>query len=143
MRIGFFLRESLRAMRRNAAPAFAALATVLVTMLVLGVFIPIVEVTNNAANDVRSRLLVDVYMKNNASPTDEARVRRELLAVQHVKAVDFVSKQKAYAQQSKADPAAVRAARLEPAAGHLPRDPRQPRQRARDPQLAHAATTRA
>ena len=106
MRIGFFLRESLRAMRRNAAPAFAALATVVVTMLVLGVFIPAVEVTNNAANDVRSRLLVDVYMKNNASPTDEARVQRELLSVPHVKTVHFVSKQSAYAQQSKADPAA-------------------------------------
>jgi cell division transport system permease protein len=106
MRISFFLRESLRAMRRNAAPAFAALATVVVTMLVLGVFIPAVEVTNNAANDVRSRLLVDVYMKNNASGADEARVQRELLSVPHVKTVHFVSKQNAYAQQSKSDPAA-------------------------------------
>ena len=42
MRLGFFLREALRAMRRNAAPSFAALATVLVTMLVVGVFIPAV-----------------------------------------------------------------------------------------------------
>ena len=40
MRLTFFLRESWRAMRRNAAPSFAALATVLVTMLVLGVYIP-------------------------------------------------------------------------------------------------------
>ena len=37
MRIGFFLKESMRAMRRNAAPSFAALATVVVTMIVLGV----------------------------------------------------------------------------------------------------------
>src|SRR5581483_4506044 len=106
MRIGFFLKESMRAMRRNAAPSFAALATVLVTMLVLGVFIPAVEVTNNAANDVRSRLIVDVYMKNTASSADDARVKRELLAVSHVKSVDFVSKQQAYEQQRKADPAA-------------------------------------
>src|SRR5437879_6133431 len=63
MRLGFFLREALRAMRRNAAPSFAALATVLVTMLVVGVFIPAVEVTNGAANNVRSRLIVDVYTK--------------------------------------------------------------------------------
>ena len=63
MRVGFFLREAFRAMRRNAAPTFAALATVLVTMLVLGVFIPIVQATNGAANSVRSRVLVNVYMK--------------------------------------------------------------------------------
>ncbi len=106
MRIGFFLREAVRATRRSAAPSFAALATVLVTMLVLGVFIPIVQATNGAANSVRSRVLVDVYMKTGAKSSDEARVRRELLAVAHVKSVEFVSKQTAYAQQSKLDPQA-------------------------------------
>jgi cell division transport system permease protein len=108
MRVGFFLREAFRAMRRNAAPTFAALATVLVTMLVLGVFIPIVQATNGAANSVRSRVLVNVYMKTNANTADEARVRKEILAVPHVKRVQFVSKQQAYAQQQKLDPAAYR-----------------------------------
>ncbi len=93
-------------MRRSAAPSFAALATVLVTMLVLGVFIPIVQATNGAANSVRSRVLVDVYMKTNATTADEARVRKELLAVPHVKSLQFVSKWQAYQQQSKLDPAA-------------------------------------
>ena len=106
MRVGFFLREAMRSMRRNAAPSFAALATVLVTMLVLGVFIPIVQATNGAANSVRGRVLVDVYMKSDATPAQEARVQRELLVVPHVKNVQFESKEQAYAQQSKADPAA-------------------------------------
>ena len=106
MRIAFFLRESLRAMRRNAAPSFAALATVLVTMLVLGVFIPIVQATNGAADTVRGRVEVDVYMKTNATAADDARVKKELLAVPHVKSVQFVSKQTAYEQQSKQDAAA-------------------------------------
>jgi cell division transport system permease protein len=106
MRIGFFLREALRAMRRSAAPSFAALATVIVTMVMLGVFIPIVQATNGAANSVRSRVLVDVFMKSSASPADSARVRGELLAVPHVKSVEFVSKQTAYQQQAKADPQA-------------------------------------
>ena len=108
MRIGFFLREALRAMRRSAAPSFAALATVLVTLLVLGVFIPIVQATNGAANSVRSRVEVDAYMKTNASAADEARVRGELLSTAHVHSVQFVSKATAYAQQSKIDPAAYR-----------------------------------
>jgi cell division transport system permease protein len=106
MKLGFFLREALRAMRRNAAPSFAALATVLVTMLVLGVFIPAVEVTTNAANDVRSRLIVDVYMKTGATTGDDARVQKELLAVPHVRAVHFTSKAQAYAQQAKSNPQA-------------------------------------
>ena len=106
MRFGFFLREALRAMRRSAAPSFAALATVLVTMLVLGVFIPIVQATNGAANSVRSRVLVDVYLKSDAQPSDVARVKRELLAVPHVEQVQYVSKAQAFAQQSQADPQA-------------------------------------
>src|SRR3989440_3378907 len=96
----------MRAMRRNAAPSFAALATVLVTMLVLGVFIPIVQATNGAANTVRSRMLVDVYMKTKATPADATRVQKEILAVPHVKTVQFVSKQQAYALESKRDPQA-------------------------------------
>ena len=108
MRIGFFLREAVRATRRSAAPSFAALATVLVTLLVLGVFIPIVQATNGAANSVRSRVEVDVYLKTNATAADNARVRQELLNVPHVKSVQFVSKQAAYAQQAKIDPAAYK-----------------------------------
>jgi cell division transport system permease protein len=106
MRIGFFLREAMRAMRRSAAPSFAALATVLVTMLVLGVFIPIVQTANGAANGVRGRVLVDVYMKTGATAADDARVQKELLAEPHVKKVEFVSKAQAYAQQEKLNPQA-------------------------------------
>ncbi|MGN6169534.1 MAG: cell division protein FtsX [Solirubrobacteraceae bacterium] len=106
MRLGFFLREALRAMRRNAAPAFAALATVLVTMLVVGVFIPAVEVTSDAANSVRGRLYVEVFMKTKAKPADDARVERKLRATPHVKSVVFISKAKALAQQKRQNPTA-------------------------------------
>jgi cell division transport system permease protein len=106
MRFGFFMREAMRAMRRNPAPCFAALATVLVTMLVLGAFIPIVQATNGAANSVRGRVLIDVYMKTSATSSQEARIHRELLSIPHVKKLEFVSKQQAYRQQSKLDPAA-------------------------------------
>jgi cell division transport system permease protein len=108
VRIGFLLREAVRATRRSAAPSFAALATVLVTLLVLGVFIPIVQATNGAANSVRSRVEVDVYMRTNATVADDARVRQELRNVPHVKSVQFVSKAVAYAQQAKIDPAAYK-----------------------------------
>ena len=57
MRFGFFFREALRALSRNAVPSFAAVATVLVTVLVLGVFIPVVQATTGAANKVRARVI--------------------------------------------------------------------------------------
>src|ERR1700722_9527904 len=106
MRIGFFLREAVRATRRSSASSFAALATVLVTMLMLGVFIPIVQATNGAANTVRSRVEVDVYFKSGATKADEARVQRKIAAIPHVKRIVFVSKAQALKQQQKTDPAA-------------------------------------
>ena len=107
MRLGFFVRESLRSMRRNAAPSFAALATVLVTVLVLGVFIPIVQATNGAANEVRSRVLVDVFMKTGSGTADIARVQTLLAQhTPHVKSVQFVSKEQAFKEQSKKNPEA-------------------------------------
>jgi cell division transport system permease protein len=106
VRFGFFLREALRSMRHSAAPSFAATATVLVTMLVLGVFIPIVQATNDTANSVRGRVEVDVYLQNNATAADVARVKSELLGLHDVKSVQFVSKQQAYQQQEAQNPAA-------------------------------------
>ncbi|HKG40294.1 MAG TPA: permease-like cell division protein FtsX [Conexibacter sp.] len=106
MRLGFSTREATRALRRNAAPSFAALATILLTMLVIGVFIPIVQATTGAANDVRKRVLVDVYLTRDAKQSDVARVRAQLLETSNVKRVEFVSKQEAYQQQRQKDPEA-------------------------------------
>jgi len=47
-----------------------------VTMLVLGVFIPIVQATNGAAASVRSRVLVDVYVKSSATAAVPAKIHQ-------------------------------------------------------------------
>ena len=99
MRFGFFLREAVRALKRNAVPSFAAMATVLVTVLVLGVFIPVVQATTGAANEVRGRVLADVYLKTTATPADAARVGRLIRSNPAVKSAVFVSKQQAYEEQ--------------------------------------------
>jgi cell division transport system permease protein len=102
VRFGFFLRESLRALRRNAVPSFAAVATVLVTVLVLGVFIPVVQATTGAANTVRSRVIADVYLKRDATKADIDRVREVIRTkAPEVKSVQFVSKQQAFAEERK------------------------------------------
>ena len=106
MRPGFFLKESFRSIKRNAVPSFAALASVLVTTLVLGVFIPVVEATNGAANDVRGRVLVDVDMTTSATPAEVARVRGELQRAPHVKSMQLVSKQQGFEQEKKLNPQA-------------------------------------
>src|SRR3954447_13137315 len=93
-------------MKRNAVPSFAAMATVLVTVLVLGVFIPMVQATTGAANEVRGRVIADVYVKANATKDDIERVRGILQTTPHVKRVVYVSKEQAYAEERKRNPEA-------------------------------------
>jgi cell division transport system permease protein len=107
MRVGFFLREATRSMSRNAVPSFAAMASVLVTVLVLGMFIPVVQATTGAANDVRGRVLVNVYLKTTAKQGDVDRVKKLLdTKVAHVGSVQYVSKGTALAEQRKRYPEA-------------------------------------
>ena len=95
MRVGFFLREALRGLRRSSAPALAALLTVLLTALVLGVFIPIVQATTGTANEVRGRVVLDVYVKATASPADRSELESALEGTANVKSVDYISKNEA------------------------------------------------
>jgi cell division transport system permease protein len=109
MKPGFFVKEALRSIRRNPIPSFAAIASMLVTLLVLGVFIPMVQATTGAANTVRGRVLLDVYMQRDASSSDLARVRARITNdTPHVKKVEFVSKAQAYKQESKRNPEAYK-----------------------------------
>ena len=95
MRPGFFMKEALRALKRNAAPSLAAMLTVLLTALVLGVFIPVVQATTGTANKVRSRVVVNVYLADNVTQPQLTALRNRLVTTPNVKTVDYISKQQA------------------------------------------------
>lgn len=95
MNFRFFFSEALRTLRRNSAPSIAAFLTVMVTTLVLGVFIPITNIATGAANDVRDRLLVEVFIEKNATQAQVAQLRERLEANEYVESVNYVSKEEA------------------------------------------------
>ena len=98
MRAGFFLREAFRALSRSAAPSLAAMLTILITALVLGVFIPVVQATTGTADQVRSRVVVDVYVKQAATDAQKAELRQRLIALPNVKSVQYIPRDQALAQ---------------------------------------------
>ena len=108
MPFSFFLREALRGLRRSSAPALAALLTVLLTALVLGVFIPIVQATTGTANEVRSRVVADVYIKEAATPAEQGELRRALEETSGVKSVEYISKAEALERAQEKNPEAFR-----------------------------------
>ena len=108
MQLGFFVREALRGLSRNSAPALAALLTVLLTALVLGVFIPIVQATTGTANEVRDRVVVDVFLEAEATAAERAELRRAIEETTNVRSVEFISKAEGLAQAKKKNPDAFK-----------------------------------
>ena len=106
MRLVFFLKEAFRALSRSATPSLAATLTVLLTALVLGVFIPIVQATTGTANEVRGRVVVDVYVAPKATGGEVADLRAKLRATTNVEKVEFISKEAALAREKKRNPEA-------------------------------------
>ena len=108
MQLSFFVREALRGLSRNSAPALAALLTVLLTALVLGVFIPIVQATTGTANSVRDRVVVDVFLKKDATVEERKELRAAIEDTTNVKSVEFISKAEGLEQAKKKNPEAFK-----------------------------------
>src|SRR3954449_5804329 len=105
-RIFFFIREGMRALRRSAAPSLAAIVTVAITVLLLGVLIPVLQTTNGKTNEVRDQVGLRIFLNDvdangapittgtggqQAPPSEVQALQAKLQAIPHVKAVQFVS----------------------------------------------------
>jgi cell division transport system permease protein len=108
VRPAFFVKEALRGLKRSSAPALAALLTVVLTALVLGVFIPIVQATTGTANEVRGRVAVDVYVSDSATQSETSEVRQAIERTANVESVEFISKVEALARAKEKNPRAFR-----------------------------------
>ena len=91
-RVFFFIAEALRALRRSAAPSLAAIVTVVLTTLLLGVFIPVIRASSTTNENVRSQLALEVFMDVEATKRQAKSVQREINAIPHVASTEYVSK---------------------------------------------------
>ena len=94
-RLFFFIQEAFRALRRNAAPSTAAIVTTSVTVILLGVLIPIFQTASAKSDQVRGQLNFQVALYADATKAETNALGRELEGVAHVKTVEFVSKTQA------------------------------------------------
>ncbi len=91
-RLIFFLQEALRALRRNGAPTLAAVVTTVVTVILLGVLIPIFQTTQAKSEQVRSELNIHAALYDDATPAETAALKTKLEALPHVAEVTYISK---------------------------------------------------
>ncbi len=96
-RLVFFLQEALRALRRNGAPTLAAVVTTVVTVILLGVLIPIFQTTQAKSEQVRSQLNIQVGLFDDATQGEIQSLESKIAAIPHVSEVTFISKTEALA----------------------------------------------
>ncbi len=93
-RVFFFISEGLRALRRSAAPSLAAIVTVTLTGLLLGVLIPVLQTTSGKTDEVRNQVGLRVFLTTETpyTPQQVNELETRLQGIPHVKEVEFVSK---------------------------------------------------
>jgi cell division transport system permease protein len=102
-RLFFFIGEGMRALRRSAAPGLASIVTVCITVLLLGVLIPVLQTTNNKTNEVRSQVGLRIFLNDEynapAIPQEQINeLKTKLQGIPHVASVQFVDKNQALDQ---------------------------------------------
>lgn len=87
----FFLSEAYRALRRNAAPSLAAIVTIAVTVLLVGVLVPVLDASGSKTQDVRDQLELKVFLFNDATPSEINGLESRIEGINHVAGVDYIS----------------------------------------------------
>ncbi len=100
-RLFFFIQEAFRALRRNAAPSTAAIVTTGVTVILLGVLIPVFQTTQAKSNQVRDSLEFRVAIYDDATRAEINDLEHRLLAIPHVDSVNLITKAEALNELTK------------------------------------------
>jgi cell division transport system permease protein len=92
-RIFFFIAEAFRALRRSASPSLAAIVTVVMTTLLLGVFIPVIKASSTTTSNVQKQLALYVYMHADTTKKEALAAQKKIDKIPDVKRTDFITKQ--------------------------------------------------
>ncbi|MEZ5078000.1 MAG: permease-like cell division protein FtsX [Solirubrobacterales bacterium] len=94
-RLIFFFKEAIRALRRNGAPTLAAIVTTVVTVVLLGVLIPVFQTAQGKSDSIRDELHAEYSIYDDATKAERQQLRGELEAIPHVDRVVYVTKAEA------------------------------------------------
>lgn len=97
-RLFFFIKEAFRALRRNGAPSMAAIVTTVVTVILLGVLIPVFQTTQAKSEEIRDSLEFRVSVYDDATEGEIAVLQGKLEAIPHVASVRLINKAEALAE---------------------------------------------
>ncbi|MBK5116837.1 MAG: hypothetical protein JJE23_07945, partial [Thermoleophilia bacterium] len=90
-RVSFFFSEAYRALRRNAAPSVAAIVTIAITVLLVGVLVPVLDASGAKTNDVRDQISLKVFLFKQSEKSEVKALEEQIAGIPHVAGVDYIS----------------------------------------------------
>src|SRR5450759_1982419 len=97
MRFSFFLSEAFGSMRRNWVMAMAAVITVFISTAILGAVLVTRDNLNQGATNLKNRVMIEVFVKDNATPEQTQSLERKIqgMMANDVKSYKYISKEEA------------------------------------------------
>jgi cell division transport system permease protein len=95
MRFSFFLSEAFGSMRRNWVMAMAAVITVFISTAILGAVLVTRDNLNQGATNLKNRVMIEVFVKDDATPEQTQALERKIRALPAVKSYKYISKEEA------------------------------------------------
>lgn len=91
----YFLRETIKSIKRNGFMSIASISTVAISLLVLGLFTLGISNIHNLSNYLESQVEMTVYMEDKATDTQLKEMEKKLSGLKGVRKVTAVSKKEA------------------------------------------------
>lgn len=97
MQIGYIIREGFSGFRRARLSMFAAISTIIVSLLLLSFFSILLLNAHTMVDALRERVEMEAFLNEQVSLDDVNRIRREISLIEEVREVRYISKEEAAA----------------------------------------------
>lgn len=91
----YFFRESLTGFKRNLSTALGSIITILLSLLIIGIFCICGVIINNVVTSVENQVSITAYVADDASEQDIHAVEQYIQELPGVESVDFTTKDQA------------------------------------------------
>lgn len=94
--VGFYLKEALLSFRRSALMSMAAIVSITTILIIVGVFLLISINSSLFLKNLETQLEIIVYLKDDISKTEVKALENNIVGINGIEEIKFVSKEEAY-----------------------------------------------
>lgn len=91
----YYTSEAFKSFKRNSFMSFASIATVALSLFILGIFMILVANLDYFADNLENQVQISIYLKDDLSTNQVMKVGRELKELPDIKQIEFTNKDKA------------------------------------------------